>query len=105
MPADQRRIQRDRQPAAELRLLRRARAVRKRPALKLRVDDLRRGTAQRPDHDAPDRHGLVLGLTRPGQALGSPNYMAPEQIRGEAVSSAPGTYGSPTQLPSTEPPS
>jgi len=31
-------------------------------------------------------------LTRPGQALGSPHYMAPEQIRGEEVSSATDVY-------------
>ena len=31
-------------------------------------------------------------LTRPGQALGSPHYMAPEQIRGEDVSSATDVY-------------
>jgi serine/threonine-protein kinase len=31
-------------------------------------------------------------LTRPGQALGSPHYMAPEQIRGEEVSSRTDVY-------------
>ena len=31
-------------------------------------------------------------LTRPGQALGSPHYMAPEQIRGEDVSGATDVY-------------
>jgi serine/threonine-protein kinase len=40
---------------------------------------------------AKDSKGTVL--TRPGQALGSPHYMAPEQIRGEEVSSATDTYG------------
>lgn len=52
-----------------------------------------------------DEHGTALitdfglakdskgtALTRPGQALGSPHYMAPEQIRGEDVSSATDTY-------------
>jgi len=40
---------------------------------------------------AKDRKGTVL--TAPGQALGSPHYMAPEQIRGEDVTSATDTYG------------
>ena len=31
-------------------------------------------------------------LTRPGQALGSPHYMAPEQIRGEDVTAATDVY-------------
>ncbi|HEX4735290.1 MAG TPA: serine/threonine-protein kinase [Thermoleophilaceae bacterium] len=35
-------------------------------------------------------HGTVL--TRPGQALGSMDYMAPEQIRGEAVTAATDVY-------------
>lgn len=39
---------------------------------------------------AKDSRGSVL--TRPGQALGSPHYMAPEQIRGEQVSSASDIY-------------
>jgi serine/threonine protein kinase len=39
---------------------------------------------------AKDRQGTVL--TRPGQALGSPHYMAPEQIRGEEVSAATDVY-------------
>jgi serine/threonine-protein kinase len=37
-----------------------------------------------------DSHGTAL--TRPGQALGSMNYMAPEQIRGEQVTAASDTY-------------
>jgi serine/threonine-protein kinase len=39
---------------------------------------------------AKDSQGSVL--TRPGQALGSLDYMAPEQIRGEAVSGAADVY-------------
>jgi serine/threonine protein kinase len=39
---------------------------------------------------AKDTQGSVLTL--PGQALGSVDYMAPEQIRGEAVSAASDTY-------------
>jgi serine/threonine-protein kinase len=39
---------------------------------------------------AKDSQGSVL--TRPGQALGSMDYMAPEQIRGEPVTGATDTY-------------
>ena len=39
---------------------------------------------------AKDSHGSVL--TRPGQALGSLDYMSPEQIRGETVSGAADIY-------------
>jgi serine/threonine protein kinase len=39
---------------------------------------------------AKDRDATVL--TRPGQALGSVDYMAPEQIRGEEVTSATDVY-------------
>jgi serine/threonine-protein kinase len=39
---------------------------------------------------AKDREGTVL--TRPGQPLGSMDYMPPEQIRGEAVMGAADTY-------------
>jgi serine/threonine protein kinase len=39
---------------------------------------------------AKDSHGSVL--TRPGQALGSLDYMSPEQIRGEAVTGAADIY-------------
>jgi serine/threonine protein kinase len=39
---------------------------------------------------AKDSQGTAL--TRPGQALGSMNYMAPEQIRGEQVTAATDTY-------------
>ncbi|WP_392893426.1 serine/threonine-protein kinase [Streptomyces sp. LN699] len=42
------------------------------------------GIARAPhDPDAPDQ-----GLTRPGVLVGSPGFMAPEQVRGEPVSSA-----------------
>jgi serine/threonine protein kinase len=34
----------------------------------------------------------ATAISRPGQALGSPHYMAPEQIRGEEVSSATDVY-------------
>ena len=37
-----------------------------------------------------DSRGSVI--SRPGQALGSPHYMAPEQIRGEDVTSATDVY-------------
>src|SRR6201999_3484574 len=37
-----------------------------------------------------DLQGSVL--TRPGQALGSMDYMAPEQIRGDAVTAATDVY-------------
>ena len=37
-----------------------------------------------------DSQGSVL--TRPGQALGSLDYMPPEQIRGEPVTGAADTY-------------
>lgn len=40
---------------------------------------------------AKDMVGTVL--TRPGQALGSVDYMAPEQIRGESVDGATDVYG------------
>jgi serine/threonine protein kinase len=40
---------------------------------------------------AKDMVGTVL--TRPGQALGSVDYMAPEQIRGESVDAATDVYG------------
>ena len=40
---------------------------------------------------AKDSQGSLL--TRPGQALGSLDYMAPEQIRGEQVSAASDVYG------------
>jgi len=40
---------------------------------------------------AKDMQGTAL--TRPGQALGSIDYMAPEQIRGEAVDAATDVYG------------
>jgi serine/threonine-protein kinase len=39
---------------------------------------------------AKDSHGSVL--TRPGQALGSMDYMPPEQIRGEPVTGAADIY-------------
>ncbi len=39
---------------------------------------------------AKDSEGTVL--TRPGQALGSMDYMPPEQIRGEPVTGAADTY-------------
>ncbi len=39
---------------------------------------------------AKDSHGTAL--TRPGQALGSMDYMAPEQIRGEQVTAATDIY-------------
>jgi serine/threonine protein kinase len=39
---------------------------------------------------AKDSRGSVISV--PGQALGSPHYMAPEQIRGEEVSSATDVY-------------
>ena len=39
---------------------------------------------------AKDSEGSVL--TRPGQALGSMDYMPPEQIRGEPVTGAADTY-------------
>jgi serine/threonine-protein kinase len=39
---------------------------------------------------AKDSHGSVL--TRPGQALGSMEYMSPEQIRGEPVTGATDVY-------------
>jgi serine/threonine protein kinase len=39
---------------------------------------------------AKDRQGTAL--TRPGQALGSMDYMAPEQIRGEEVTAATDIY-------------
>jgi len=34
----------------------------------------------------------ATAISRPGQALGSPHYMAPEQIRGEEVTSATDVY-------------
>jgi serine/threonine protein kinase len=40
---------------------------------------------------AKDTQGSLL--TRPGQALGSLDYMAPEQIRGEEVTAATDVYG------------
>jgi serine/threonine protein kinase len=40
---------------------------------------------------AKDTQGSLL--TRPGQALGSMDYMAPEQIRGEEVTAATDVYG------------
>lgn len=40
---------------------------------------------------AKDTQGSLL--TRPGQALGSMDYMAPEQIRGEEVTGATDVYG------------
>jgi serine/threonine-protein kinase len=40
---------------------------------------------------AKDRHASVL--TRPGQALGSLDYMAPEQIRAETVGATTDVYG------------
>jgi serine/threonine protein kinase len=51
----------------------------------------RRGRAYITDFGlAKDRQGSVLTL--PGQALGSMDYMAPEQIRGEPVSAASDVY-------------
>jgi Protein kinase domain/GAF domain len=39
------------------------------------------------------KYGEGTLLTRPGQALGSINYMAPEQVRGDDVSAATDVYG------------
>src|SRR3954468_17975651 len=41
---------------------------------------------------AKDHHNVGTVLTRPGQALGSMDYMAPEQIRGEEVTAATDVY-------------
>ena len=50
------------------------------------------GTAYLTDFGlAKDSQGSLL--TRPGQALGSVDYMAPEQIRSEEISSAADVYG------------
>jgi serine/threonine protein kinase len=76
--------------AAGLEALRRAGAIHRdiKPS-NILLDE--RGTAHVADLGlAKEIRGSVL--TRPGQALGSMDYMAPEQIRGEEVSAATDTY-------------
>jgi serine/threonine-protein kinase len=50
------------------------------------------GRAYITDFGLAKDHQATVALTRPGQALGSMDYMSPEQIRGETVTGATDVY-------------